>query len=190
MSGWGSYGQSKQSSNAGSGLVGVGLGEQGGTNVMQRGGILNETADRNANFVNGNGQTQYNTGTQSFTGNQLLPGGQYGLGSNADAAMAQLGKQMFGYQSANLSARGMNSPENQSAVVGSAITNALPQVLPQIQSWQQAQFMAPLQLGQYALSNANTAADYWNRALGAQSQSSGNSFNFAGGGGVGGGGGA
>jgi hypothetical protein len=69
-----------------------------------------------------------------------------------------------------------------SGVIGSAISNSLPYLIPQMQNFQAMQFMAPQNL----MNTAKASADYWNRALGAQSDSSASAFgfNFSGGGGA------
>lgn len=105
---------------------------------------------------------------QLALGQAMMPGGKYGLGESADTAVEKYGNFMFGKQSASGASRGMMSPENMSGVIGSAVTNALPFLIPQIQQFQQAQFMAP----QSMFGFAKSAADYWNKALGAQSDSS------------------
>lgn len=117
-------------------------------------------------------------------GRSMLDSGRYGLGTNADAGVEQLGKYMHSLSSADYGSRGFLSPENQSAVTGSAMTNALPQLIPQMQQFQLAQFQAPQNL----LNTARTSADFWSRALGSQSDSSGSSnswgFSASGGGGM------
>lgn len=110
-------------------------------------------------------------------GKQMLPGGKYGLGENSDAAVEQLGNYQFNKASADSSTRGQLSPNNMSNVIGSSIQNSLPFLIPQIQAFQTQQFMAPQ--GLYAM--AKSSADYWNRALGAQADSSYSGFNFNGG---------
>lgn len=163
------YSSGKQQSTAFSGLRGTqyqGTAEDQGVAAGQR-----LTSEANALLAN----------PQMFrgqTGQQLLPGGRYGLGSNSDAAVDELSRQMFSRTSANTAGRGFVSPENQGMVAGSAMQSVLPQLIPQAQQWQLQQFQAPMQLGQYALSVAKQPADYWNQALGAQSQSSGSQFGF------------
>lgn len=109
-------------------------------------------------------------------GRQMIPSGRYGLGENADTGVEQYGKFLFGNTSADYAGRGHLSPENQAGVIGSAIVNSLPFLIPQMQQFQLGQFMAPQSLQQMA----KTSADYWNRALGAQSEARGQSdgFNF------------
>jgi hypothetical protein len=113
---------------------------------------------------------------------EMMPTGRYGFGANTDKAVEGYGDMMFGKQSANFAARGMNAPENMSGVIGSAISNSLPYLIPQMQNFQAMQFMAPQNL----MNTAKASADYWNRALGAQSDSSASAFgfNFSGGGGA------
>ena len=163
------YSTSDQQSNAYSGLRGTKYQDAAADSNMAAGGVLtNQANELLSNPQQFRGQT----------GQQLLPGGRYGLGSNSDMAVDELGKQMFSRTSANTAGRGFVSPENQSMVAGSAMQSVLPQLIPQTQAWQQAQFQAPMQLGQYAMSVAKQPADFWNQALGAQSQSSGSSFGF------------
>jgi hypothetical protein len=107
-------------------------------------------------------------------GQQMLPGGRYGLGAPTDTAVEQLGRMMFSNASAGGAFRGQLSPENQTAVIGAAMQNMLPYLIPQIQQFQTAQFLAPQSL----FNLARTSADYWNRALGAQSDTSSQSFGF------------
>lgn len=114
-----------------------------------------------------------------FGVNELgLNPGRYGLGSNTDMAMDELGKQMFAGASASGAYRGQNTPEAYSNVVGSAITRALPKVIPYTQNWQQAMYRAPMEFGQYLTGTALAPADYWSRSLGAQSNASGSNFGF------------
>ncbi len=108
----------------------------------------------------------------------MLPGGQFGLGSNADAGVGEMMKRMFGFQSANAAARGQIQPESFGNVAGSAVTRALPSLIPQIQAWQQAQFNAPMQVGGYDMGNAANVADAYSRATGNQSNMTGRQFGF------------
>lgn len=114
--------------------------------------------------------------TYRMLGEQYLPGGKYGLGSNADKAVGEYGNMMFGKASANSAFQGQVTPENMSSVIGSAITNSLPYLIPQIQQYQLAQYRAP----QDMFSMAKQVADYWSRSLGAESDSSssGSGFGF------------
>jgi hypothetical protein len=109
-------------------------------------------------------------------GRRMLPGGKFGMGENADAGVGEYGNMMFNNASANSAFKGQTSPENMSNVIGSAVTNSLPFLIPQMQQFQQMQFMAPQSL----MGTARASADYWNRALGAQSDSSSynDSFGF------------
>lgn len=107
-------------------------------------------------------------------GQQALPGGKYGLGENADSGVEALGQYMHGIASGDYGQRGFLSPENRGAVTGSAMQRVLPQLVPQQQQFQLAQFMAP----QNMMNMAKTSADYWNRALGAQSDASGSGSGF------------
>lgn len=115
-------------------------------------------------------------------GASMLPGGKYGLGLNADKAVEEFGTMMHGKASGDYGARGFLSPENRGAITGSAIQKSLPFLIPQIQQMQMAQFMAPQSLMQ----TAKTSADFWNRALGAQSDASSSSSGWNFGFGVGG----
>lgn len=163
------FGTSKQQSQAYSGLRGTSSQDYAQDQTVQAGNILTNQANeilRNPMQFRG------------LSGSQLLPGGRYGLGSNADTAVDELGRQMFSRTSADMAGRGYVSPENQAGVAGSAMQSVLPQLIPNIQQWQQAQFQAPLSLGQYAMLVAQQPANFWNQALGAQSQSSGNQFSF------------
>jgi hypothetical protein len=107
-------------------------------------------------------------------GRTMLPSGRFGLGEAADTAVAELGRHLFGQASAAGAFRGQLTPENQTAVIGAALQNALPFLIPQIQQYQTTQFLAPMSLMQLA----KTSADYWNRALGAQSDASSFGFGF------------
>jgi hypothetical protein len=112
-------------------------------------------------------------------GKQLLPGGRYGLGSNADSGVNEYGRDMFSRTSADMGSRGFVSPEAQGGVIGSAIQRSLPSLIPQQQAFQLAQFQAPQNLVQ----TAGSAADYWARLLGSRqtgsSTGSSNGFNFS-----------
>lgn len=107
-------------------------------------------------------------------GKEMMGSGKYGLGENADQGVEALGDYQFGQASGNSATRGQVNPENMSAVIGSSMQNMLPFLIPQMQQHQYAQFAAPQSL----LQSAKTSADYWNRALGAQSDASSNSFGF------------
>lgn len=178
MGGWGSasYQQadSQQQSSSRTGLRGTGY--QG--NAEQQ---TNEQGMQLSNFAN---QMASSPGAMMGFGKQMIDGGKYGLGANADSGVEQYGADMFNKYSASGASKGQMSPENQSGVIGSAIQNSLGTLIPQQQAMQLAQFNAPMNL----LNTARTSADFWNRALGAQSDASGssNSFGFsvAGGGGA------
>lgn len=107
-------------------------------------------------------------------GRQMLPGGKYGLGENVDQGVEALGDYSFSQASKSGAMRGQNSPQNTQAVVGSAIQNMLPFLIPQLQQQQQSQFTAPMGLFDIAAKNA----DYWGRVLGSQGSSSSSSFGF------------
>lgn len=109
-------------------------------------------------------------------GRLMLPGGKFGFGENADAGVEQYGNLMFNKASGSGAARGQNSPEAMNSIIGSAITNSLPFLIPQLQATQYAQFKAPQDLMQ----TAKVSADYWSRVLGGQSDasSSGSGFQF------------
>ena len=158
------YSQSRQGSQAFSGFRGTDYQQQGASQAYNRGLKLNEAVDTaNADLTKYQGQT----------GSQLLPGGQYGLGSNVDAAVQQYGKYMFGQASGSAGQRGQLSPENLAGVTSSAVTNSLPTLMPYIQQWQLAQFQAPVSLNQASIQNAQAPANFWQQGLGAQSQGSG-----------------
>ena len=108
-------------------------------------------------------------------GRQMMPGGQYGLGENADSAVKAMGDYQFGRASGNSATRGQVNPDNMSAVIGSSMQNMLPFLIPQIQQFQQSQFNAPQSL----MSTARSAGDYWNQALGSQGSASGSGFGFS-----------
>ena len=216
------YGQSESRSEAYSGLRGTQYEGPAADEAFQAGRRLTQEGERTfADPMRFRGQTGaellpggrfgLGAGTDPFTENygrtifgrtgvELLPSGRYGLGANADPAVEQFGKYLFGNTSASMAARGRLSPENQAGVVGSAITNALPSLIPGIQQWQQAQygavtdparqfipsaqqwqqtqFAAPMSLNQYALNAALTPANYWQSALGAKSLAEASAFNF------------
>lgn len=102
-------------------------------------------------------------------GKQMLPGGRFGLGESLDQAVSELGNQLFGRASASGAARGMVSPLNLGGILGSAVTNALPMILPALQGFQQMQFGAPQSL----MSMARSVGDYWTSTLGSKSKGSG-----------------
>lgn len=108
-------------------------------------------------------------------GKQMYDGGKYGLGNVADSGVEALGRYQFGQASGEAATRGQLNPDNFSAVVGSSIQNMLPFLIPQMQQTQQSQFMAPQSLMQ----GAKTSADYWNRALGSESDASSSSFGIS-----------
>lgn len=107
-------------------------------------------------------------------GQAALPGGKYGVGSNADSGVEALGQYMHGIASGDYGSRGFLSPENRAAVTGSAMQRVLPQLVPLQQQFQLAQFMAP----QNMMNMAKTSADYWRNAFGGQSEGSGSSDGF------------
>jgi hypothetical protein len=135
-----------------------------------------------AKQANDQGMLMSNLNNQMFSspdammnfGKQMLPGGKFGLGENADAGVKALGDYQFGQASGNSATRGQVNPENMSAVIGSSMQNMLPFLIPQLQQHQYAQFNAPMSLMQ----SAKTSADYWSRALGSQADSSSSSFGF------------
>lgn len=163
------YSQSKQQADAYSGLRGTDAQDYSKEQTVQAGNVLTNQANQ---------ILQNPLQWRGMGGAQLLPGGRYGLGSNADSAVDELGRQMFSRTSADMAGRGYVSPENQAGVAGSAMQSVLPQLIPNIQQWQQAQFQAPLSLGQYAMQVAGQPANFWNQTLGAQSQSKSNQFSF------------
>lgn len=173
MSGYGSfnYGESESESRTRTGLRGTAYQNQAVDEAYYRGQDLNKLG---ASLMTPQGWRS--------TAEQLMPTGRFGMGANADQAVQEYGNMMFGRASANSATRGQVNPENMSAVIGSSITNSLPYLIPQIQQFQAQQFMAPTSL----FSTAKGVADYWNRSLGAESDSSSSAYNF----GMSGGGGA
>jgi hypothetical protein len=154
-----------------------------GSEAQSRSGLRGTTYEQPAaKQAYGQGMLMSNLNRQLFSnpgatmnlGRQMLPGGKYGLGENADAGVEAFGDYQFGQASSNSATRGQLNPENMSAVIGSSIQNMLPFLIPQLQQTQYAQFAAPQSLMQ----SAKTSADYWSRALGAQSDASSSSFNF------------
>lgn len=216
------YGESESSSQAYSGLRGTRFQPQAEEGTAEAGSALSAESRRvladpmrfrgmaGADLLPG-GRWGMGAGTDPLTenygrslfgrtGEELLPSGKYGMGSRTDPAVEQFGKYLFGTTSGSMAARGHLSPESQAGVVGSAITNALPSLIPSIQNWQRgqyealtgpverlipgiqqwqrAQFGAPMNLNQYAINAALTPASFWNTALGAQSQAQAQAFNF------------
>lgn len=163
------YNQGKSSGEAYSGLRGTPYFDDATRNSYASGQNLTDIATKASKDM-----TQYN----GQTGSQLLPGGQYGLGSNADAAVQQFGKYMFGQASGSAGARGQLSPENLAGVTGSAVSQSLPTLMPYIQQWQLAQFQAPQGLNQAAISAAQAPANYWASTLGVQQQNQQSNFGF------------
>lgn len=161
MGGWSSEdSQSTQRSTSSmySGLQGTKYAGQAGDQVYNQGLNLNSLTNR---VTGTNPQDYYNFGRA------MRPGGQYGMGEGMDAAMQQYGRDMFSRTSGGMAQRGFVSPESQQAVIGSAIRNSLPALAPQIQQFQEQQFMAPQSL--FGAAHAN--ADYWAKVLGTQQQS-------------------
>lgn len=178
MSGWGSlgYGESESQAQSRTGLRGTAYEGGAASNAFQAG-------TNYQNLFN-----QFMTSPFQFagqTGSQMLPSGKFGLGSNADSAVSEMMTQLHGLSSADMGSRGFLHPENRANVIGSAITRALPTLIPQIQQWQTQQFQAPLSLYAFAGEQARGVGDLWGRLLGAQSDASSSAFNFnvAGGGG-------
>lgn len=182
MSGWAAGNYNEQSSqNQSQSLTGLRGTEYGGNAARQANDQGMLMSGLNQATV-GASLTQSPDAMFRF-GQAALPGGQYGLGENADRGVEALGQYMHGIASGDYGARGFLSPENRAAVTGSAMQRVLPQLIPQQQQFQLAQFMAP----QNMMSMANTSADFWNRALGAQSTASGSGSGFGFGFNVGGG---
>ncbi len=173
------YNQGKQQSDSYSGLRGTPYADQTYQNYNQSLQDLSGIAQRTRNpsmggGLNAQGQTQYG----GFSGSQMLPGGRFGLGSNADSGVNEMLSRVFGFQSANSAARGQIQPESFGNVAGSAVTRALPSLIPQIQAWQQAQFQAPMMVGGYDMGNAANVANAYGQATGQQSNMTGNQFGF------------
>jgi hypothetical protein len=164
MGGFG-YNQQKSKSSQQSGLRGT----------QYEGAAANQAYNQGMNATNFGNQMLSRPGAQLDYGQQMLPGGQYGLGQNVDRGVQALGDYSFGQASKSGAMRGQMSPENTQGVVGSAIQNMLPFLIPQLQNMQTQQFQAPQGLFNMAQQNA----DYWNRALGASGQSSGSGFGFS-----------
>ena len=186
MGGWGSFNyntaeqQARQQSQSYTGLSGTGYQKDAAKNLYQSG---QRVGDITTQIL---GNTRQDPAAYMKFGQSVLPGGRYGMGENADNAIAMLGQDLFSRGSGDAAARGQLSPENRNAVVGSALQNASIQLIPQIQAFQQAQFLAPQTLQQTAMASA----DFWNRALGSRSTASGSSSGSSWGLGVAGGGGA
>lgn len=160
----GGYEQSESQSQTRTGLRGTQYEGQAAEQAFNQGMLMSDFTNRM--FAS--------PGALLGFGQQMLPGGKYGLGIPSDAAVERLGRIMFSNASAGGAFRGQLSPENQTAVIGAAMQNMLPYLIPQIQQFQAAQFLAPQSL----FNLARTSADYWNRALGAQSDTSSQSFGF------------
>lgn len=173
MGGWGSlgYNQSESEAKSRTGLRGTAYEGEAASQAAGQGRHLSTLTDK---FME-SPQSMYQFGRN------MLPEGKYGVGQYADRASEQMMDYALDNSSADYGSRGFVSPENRTAIAGSAMQNVLPQLIPQMQQMQMAQFMAPQNLMQAA----KTSADYWNRALGAQSDASSSSFGFqvAGGGG-------
>lgn len=147
---------------------------QGLRGTRYEGNAAKQSNDQGMLMSNLNKQMFSSPGATMDLGKQMMPGGKYGLGENADQGVEALGDYQFGKASGNSATRGQVNPENMSAVIGSSMQNMLPFLIPQLQQQQYAQFAAPQSLMQ----SAKTSADYWNRALGAQSDASSSSFGF------------
>lgn len=162
----GSYNQNESSSkfDAYQGLRGTQYQTQAADQAYRQGMNLSHLSN----------QLMSSPGAMMNMGRQMMPNGRYGLGENADSAVESLGNLQFGKASANSATRGQVNPENMSAVIGSSMQNMLPYLIPQIQQHQYAQFHAPQDLMQ----TARQSADYWNQALGSQSNAQSNSFGF------------
>ncbi len=170
----GSNQQAKQQTESFSGLAGTGYYRDAARNLYNAGQQVSNLSNQ---FI---GNPQTNPQNWMNTGRAILPGGRYGMGENAENAVAMLGQDLFSRGSGDAATRGQVTPENRNAVIGSALQNASISLIPQIQAFQQAQFLAPQTLQQAALSSA----DFWNRALGTRSRgqgtSSGSSYGFGG----------
>lgn len=142
------------------------------TQLYRSGTQLNNVVDQGVENL------RQNPGQWYQFGSQLMPGGRYGVGVNADAGVNEYGRNMFSQTSADMGSRGFMSPENQGGVIGSAIQRSLPQLIPQMMAFQQQQFNAPMSL----IEAARSRADFWNQARGARQTSSGEGegtgFNF------------
>ena len=169
MSGAFGYSQSKQQSQSQSGLRGTAFQDQAAWQANNAGMNLQNVANQATSDM-----TKY----QGQTGAQLLPTGKYGIASNADPAMENYGRFMFGNASSSAGARGQLSPEQLGGITGSAVMNSAPTLLPLIQQWQLDQFQAPVSLNQAAVQTAQAPAQNWANLLGAQANASGSSFGF------------
>jgi hypothetical protein len=169
MSGAFNYNQSKQKSESQSGLRGTPYEGMAESNAASAGTNLTNIANQATSDM-----TKY----QGRTGAQMLPTGKYGMASNADPAMENYGKYMFGNASSSAGARGQLAPEQLGGIVGSAVMNSAPTLLPLIQQWQLDQFQAPVSLNQAAVQTAQAPAQNWANLLGAQASASGSSFGF------------
>ena len=136
MGGWGSfgYGQSESDARSASGLRGTAYQNQ----------AAEQSYNAASNYQNVANEFQRDPfHFQGKTGAELLPGGRYGLGSNADAGVEEMINYANSLSSADVGSRGFLHPENRANVVGSAVTRALPGLIPQLQQWQMNQFQAP-----------------------------------------------
>lgn len=173
MAGFGAN-RSQQASQslAETGLRGTPYDNHSATQLYRTGMQLNNVVDQGLENV------RQDPGQYFKFGQALLPGGRFGVGSNADAGVNEYGRNMFSQTSADMGSRGFVSPENQGGVIGSAIQRSLPQLIPQMMQFQQAQFQAPQSL----FDAARLRADFWNQARGARQSSSGEGegtgFNF------------
>lgn len=160
----GSYNESESNFKSNQGLRGTKYEDNAAQQSNDQGMLLSKLSNKLTS----------SPGAMMSMGKKMMPGGKYGLGENADQGVEALGDYQFGKASGNSATRGQVNPENMSAVIGSSMQNMLPFLIPQLQQQQYQQFQAPQSLMQ----TAKTSADYWNRALGAQSDASSSSFGF------------
>jgi len=112
------------------------------------------------------------------TGQDLFGSGKYGLGFNVDPAVESMIKQSYGLASAADASAGRLTPEGASAAAGSAITNILPNLIPQMMQFGQWQFNLPMNLNTYAANVANQNVNAQQSLLGGQGSSKALSMDF------------
>lgn len=112
------------------------------------------------------------------TGQDLYGSGQFGLGFNVDPAVRELSRQLYSYASGSGAAQGRLTPEGSEAAAGSALTQALPSLIPQLMQFGQWQFQLPMGINQYAQQVANNNLGNQAQALGQEGRSNSNAFNF------------
>lgn len=161
----GGFGVSKSESEQASGLRGSEF----------EGPAQHQAYNAGVGMSNLSNQLLSSPGSMLNYGRQMIPGGQYGLGENVDRGVEALGNYQFGQASKSGAMRGQIRPENITGILGSAIQNSLPFLIPQLQQHQYAQFQAP----QGLMQTARGASDYWASVLGGKGNASAFGFNAA-----------